>query len=162
MKKKHNPTEFAVAESYDHTPYAGNPYYYTHPGVMAAYGALYGLCPCDPAQCRVLELGCGDGNNIIPMAYEFPESYFSGIDLSPVQIGIGLKSIDSLGLKNIELFTRSIMDISEADGRFDYIIAHGVYSWVPSEVRKKILDICRSNLSDQGIAYISYNVLPGI
>jgi methyltransferase-like protein/2-polyprenyl-3-methyl-5-hydroxy-6-metoxy-1,4-benzoquinol methylase len=161
MIKIYNPSECAVAESYDLTPYAGNPYYYTHPGVLAAFGVLYGLCPADPAQCRVLELGCGDGNNIIPMAYEFPKSCFLGIDLSPVQIGIGLKSIDSLKLKNIELFIRSIMDMSEADGRFDYIIAHGVYSWVPSEVRKKILDICRSNLSDQGIAYISYNVLPG-
>jgi SAM-dependent methyltransferase len=59
----------------------GNPYYYTHPGLLAAYGALYGLCPADPVQCRVLELGCGDGNNLIPMAYEFSESRFIGIDL---------------------------------------------------------------------------------
>jgi methyltransferase-like protein/2-polyprenyl-3-methyl-5-hydroxy-6-metoxy-1,4-benzoquinol methylase len=161
MKNKLNPSELAVAKSYDRTPYAGNPYYYTHPGVLAAYGALSGLSPSDPAQCRVLELGCGDGNNIIPMAYEFPKSCFLGIDLSPVQIGIGLKSIGSLNLKNIQLLTRSIMDMREADGRFDYIIVHGVYSWVPPEVRKKILDICRSNLSEQGIAYISYNVLPG-
>ena len=161
MKNKKNQAELGVAESYNITPYAGNPYYHTHPSVLAAYGSLYGLSPPDPAQCRVLELGCGDGNNLIPMAYEFPESVFSGIDLSPVQIGIGLKSIGSLNLKNIQLFTRSIMDMCEADGRFDYIIVHGVYSWVPSEVRKKILDICRSNLSDQGIAYISYNVLPG-
>lgn len=161
MKNKKNQAELDVAESYNITPYAGNPYYYTHPCVLAAYGVLYGLCPADPVQCRVLELGCGDGNNIIPMAYEFPKSCFSGIDLSPVQIGIGLKSIESLGLKNIELLTRSIMGISGADGRFDYIIVHGVYSWVPSEVREKILDICKNNLSDQGIAYISYNVLPG-
>ncbi len=161
MKNKPNPAECTVAESYDTTPYAGNPYYYTHPGVLAAYGVLYGLTPANPADCRLLELGCGDGSNLFPMAYEFPESRFVGIDLSPVQIKIGLKSIDSLNLKNIELSTRSIMDMSEADGRFDYIIVHGVYSWVPSEVRKKILAICRNNLSDQGIAYISYNVLPG-
>jgi methyltransferase-like protein len=128
---------------------------------LAAYGVLYGLCPAKPVQCRVLELGCGDGNNLIPMAYEFPESRFLGIDLSLVQIKIGLKTIDSLGLENIELSTRSIMDITDIDGRFDYIIAHGVYSWVASEVREKILDICRDHLSNQGIAYISYNVLSG-
>jgi methyltransferase-like protein len=156
-----DPTECAVAESYDHTPYEGDPYYYTHPGVLAAYGAVYGLCPANPVQCRVLELGCGDGNNLIPMAYEFPQSRFLGIDLSPVQIKIGLKTIGSLGLANIDLCTRSIMDINDEDGTFDYIIVHGVYSWVPAGVREKILDICRNNLSDQGIAYISCNVLPG-
>jgi methyltransferase-like protein/2-polyprenyl-3-methyl-5-hydroxy-6-metoxy-1,4-benzoquinol methylase len=161
MKNKHTPSERAVAESYDITPYAGNPYYYTHPGVMSAFGFLYGLCPADPVKCRVLELGCGDGNNLIPMAYEFPESRFVGIDLSPVQIRIGLKTIADLGLENIDLQIRSIMDINDKDGRFDFIIAHGVYSWVTTEVRKKILDVCRNNLSDQGIAYISYNVLPG-
>lgn len=161
MKNKHLHAELAVAESYDRIPYEGNPYYYTHPGVLAGYGALYGLCPADPVQCRVLELGCGDGNNLIPMAYEFPESRFLGIDLSPVQIKIGLKAIDSLRLENIELSTRSIMDVNDTDGRFDYIIVHGVYSWVSSEVREKILEICRYHLSNQGIAYISYNVLPG-
>jgi methyltransferase-like protein/SAM-dependent methyltransferase len=161
MTTKADAAERALAESYDITPYAGNPYYHTHPGILAAYGILYGLSPSAPGHSRVLEMGCGDGSNIIPMAYEFPASEFMGIDLSPVQIGIGHKSIDSLGLKNIQLETRSIMDMSAADGMFDYVILHGVYSWVPDGVRKKILEICRSNLSDQGIAYISYNALPG-
>jgi len=161
MTNTNNPSELAVAESYDRKPYAGNPYYYTHPSVLTAFGVLYGLSPSDPAECRVLELGCGDGNNLIPMAYEFPESSFTGIDLSPVQINTGLKTIDSLGLENINLSTGSIMDINDDNGSFDFIIVHGVYSWVPSEVRDKILDVCRNNLSDQGIAYISYNVLPG-
>ena len=154
-------SERAVAQSYDISPYFGNPYCQTHPSVLAAYGVLYGMSPSDPRHCRVLELGCGDGGNLIPMAYEFPQSEFLGIDLSTVQIGIGKKNVDALGLKNIRLNTRSIMDMEAADGRFDYIIAHGVYSWVPDAVRKKLLEICSENLSDQGIAYISYNVLPG-
>ena len=154
-------SERALARSYDVSPYFGNPYYQTHPGVLAAYGVLYGLSPSDPCHSRVLELGCGDGGNLIPMAYEFPQSEFLGIDLSLVQIGMGQKNIDALGLKNIRLNTRSIMDIGTADGKFDYIIAHGVYSWVSDAVKEKILEICRENLSDQGVAYISYNVLPG-
>ena len=161
MNQKSDALEHALARSYDVTPYAGNPYYHTHPSVLSAYGVLYGLSPATPGYSRVLELGCGDGSNIMPMAYEFPESEFLGIDLSPVQIGIGQKGVDALGLKNIQLKTLSIRNMSAADGRFDYIIAHGVYSWVPEAVRKKILSICRENLSDQGIAYISYNVLPG-
>ena len=161
MNPEAQSAERALAQAYDMTPYAGNPYCYTHPSLLAALGGLYGLTPRPPDNCRVLEMGCGDGGNIIPMAYDFPESAFMGIDLSPVQIGIGHKQVGSLKLKNIRLQTRSIMDMSAADGKFDYIIAHGVYSWVPDTVKEKILDICSNNLADQGIAYISYNVLPG-
>lgn len=53
------------------------------------------------------------------------------------------------------------MDINDQDGLFDYIICHGTYSWVPSDVRDKILDICKNNLHKNGIAYVSYNTLPG-
>ena len=128
---------------------------------MAAYGRIYGLSPADPAKCRILEIGCGDGGNLIPMACELPESIFLGVDLSPVQIDFGRKRIASLELDNIQLETRSIMDVGTSDGIFDYIICHGVYSWVPNEVKEKILAVCKKNLADQGIAYISYNVLPG-
>ncbi len=83
--------ERALAQAYDTTPYAGYPYCYTHPSLLAAFGSLYGLAPAPPDNCRVLEMGCGDGGNIIPMAYEFPNSAFMGIDLSSVQIGIGQK-----------------------------------------------------------------------
>ncbi len=153
--------EQSLAQAYDRTPYAGQPFCLTHPSLLAAYGCLYGLFPPPPDNSRVLEMGCGDGSNIMPMAYEFPESEFLGIDLSPVQIGIGQRHVDSLGLMNIRLDARNIMDMSPGDGKFDYIIVHGVYSWVPDRVKDKILDICRTNLADQGIAYISYNVLPG-
>jgi methyltransferase-like protein len=128
---------------------------------MAAYGSIYGLSPTDPDKCRVLEIGCGDGGNLIPMACDFPESTYLGLDLSPVQIAIGQKLIDSLGLDNIRLEARSILDCGSGDGRFDYIICHGVYSWVPDRVKEKILEVCKKNLAAQGIAYISYNVLPG-
>ncbi len=153
--------ERALAKAYDMTPYPGDPYCLTHPSLLAAFGSLYGLSPTSPANCRVLEMGCGDGGNIIPMAYEFPTSEFIGIDLSSVQIGIGQKQTDSLGLENIRLEPRSILDMDATDGTFDYIIVHGVYSWVPDRVKEKILDVCRNNLAEQGIAYISYNVLPG-
>lgn len=153
--------ERALAHAYDVTPYVGQPFCLTHPSLLAAYGSLYGLSPPPPDNCRVLEMGCGDGGNIIPMAYDFPESEFMGIDLSPVQIGIGQQHVDSLGLMNVRLDARSIMDMGPADGKFDYIIVHGVYSWVPDIVKEKILDICRNNLVYQGVAYISYNVLPG-
>lgn len=153
--------ERALAEAYDTTPYSGQPFCYTHPSLLAAYGFLYGLTPPCVDNCRVLELGCGDGSNLIPIAYDLPKNTFIGIDLSAVQIQIGQKKVDALGLKNIQLETRSLVDIEASEGKFDYIICHGVYSWVPDAVKKKILSICRDNLSEKGMAYISYNVLPG-
>jgi methyltransferase-like protein len=54
-----------------------------------------------------------------------------------------------------------MMDMDESFGQFDYIIAHGVYSWIPPQVQVKLMQICKQNLSPNGLAMISFNVLPG-
>jgi len=54
---------------------------------------------------------------------------------------VGQKRIDALVLKNISLHHLDILDVGDQFGGFDYIIAHGVYSWVPTHVRQKILAI---------------------
>src|SRR4029078_8634050 len=95
------------------------------------------------------------------MAYRSPHSQFVGIDLSRRAIESGRAMIGELGLANISLHHCNIMDVSEADGGFDYIVAHGVYSWVPQTVREKMLSILKRNLNPQGVAYVSYNALPG-
>ena len=66
-----------------------------------------------------------------------------------------------MGLTNIVLRCHDIMQIGSEFGSFDYIIAHGVYSWVPDAVREKMLSIFRENLSPHGIAFVSYNCYPG-
>ena len=53
------------------------------------------------------------------------------------------------------------MDVGEDFGRFDYVICHGVYSWVPEAVQDRILEICARNLTPDGVAYVSYNTYPG-
>jgi methyltransferase-like protein/SAM-dependent methyltransferase len=95
------------------------------------------------------------------MAAVFPESRFVGVDLSSVQIADGQRLVEALGLSNIELKHLSITDVDDSLGQFDYIVSHGVFSWVPEAVRRKILDICAKQLTPQGIAYISYNTYPG-
>ena len=147
--------------SYDRVLYPSNPFAHTHPDHLATIASLHGMTPAPVSGSRVLELGCGSGGNLMPMACQLPDSQFLGIDLSQRAIENGNAMIAQLGLTNVTLQHRDIMDLSAADGQFDYIIAHGVYSWVPQAVRDKILSIFKHNLSPQGVAFVSYNAYPG-
>jgi methyltransferase-like protein len=128
---------------------------------MATLGALFGMTAPPVRTCRVLELGCGNGANLIPMAESLPKATFTGVDLSPNQIAEGHKITRALGLRNITLTALNLLDITPDFGEFDYIIAHGLYSWVPQHVQDHILAICRHNLAPDGMVYISYNTYPG-
>ena len=77
----------------------------------------------------------------------------------PIKKGQGL--IGSLALPNVALQQLDLLQAPANLGRFDYIIAHGLYSWVPSAVRDKLLALCGAHLAEQGVAYISYNAYPG-
>lgn len=147
--------------SYDAIPYDSVPITETHVDGLAALGRLFGVACADPQRCRVLELGCAEGGNLVPMAFYLPGSEFVGIDLSARQIEAGQALVGQLGLGNVRLLHRDVIDGAEDLGRFDYIIAHGLYSWVPEAVRSRILAICRDQLTPNGIAYVSWNALPG-
>src|SRR5947209_3687226 len=147
--------------AYDEIPYPGFALPQTHPDRLATLATLFGMRPAPIDRCRVLELGCGDGANLIPMALTLPGSTFVGIDLAARPIAKGEAMVAALGLHNIALHQQDILGISERIGTFDYIIAHGLYSWVPPPVRGKILAICAAHLRPDGIAYVSYNTYPG-
>ena len=147
--------------SYDEFPYKTVPFAQTHPDRLATLAWLFGLEPTPIERCRVLELGCSSGGNLIPMAATLPHSEFIGIDFSAVQISQGAADVAALGLANVRLLQIDLRDFGEVFGSFDYIVAHGVYSWVPNDVQEKMLDICARQLSPSGVAYISYNTLPG-
>ena len=149
-------------DAYDVVPYDSLPIRETHPELLAVLGRLYGLETPDPQRARVLELGCASGGNLIPMAFYLPDARFVGIDLSAQQVAQGQRRIASLALGNIDLRQGDLAFLGAEDpGEFDYIIAHGVYSWVPEPVREALLALCRARLSVNGVAYISYNTLPG-
>lgn len=154
-------SESQEGSSYDEVPYDSVAFVESHPSRQAVIARLFGLKPAPVDKCRVLELGCAAGGNITPMAAYLPNSEFVGIDLSSAQIAFGQKAIEQSGLHNIRLEAKSILDIDEGYGKFDYIISHGVYSWVPEVVRDKILAICSANLKPNGVAYVSYNTYPG-
>jgi len=146
---------------YDELPYPGAAFAQTHPSHLATLAILFGMTPAPVEQCRVLELGCGDGGNVIPMASALPKSCFTGIDLAGSAIARGQKIIDEVHLANIRLQQLDVMDLGADLGEFDYIIAHGLYSWVPPEARERILEIAKSRLAANGVAFISYNAYPG-
>ncbi|MEO2089094.1 MAG: class I SAM-dependent methyltransferase [Gemmataceae bacterium] len=155
------PTGGGGGNSYDEVPYDSNPFQQTHPSRLFTIGTLFGLRPAPVQRCRVLELACAGGGNLMPMADYLPDSEFVGIDLSAKQIADGQAIASQLGLKNLTLKQANILDVDASYGTFDYIIAHGVFSWVPGAVRQKILEICSQRLNPNGIAYVSFNTYPG-
>ena len=146
---------------YDRLPYESNPFSETHPRFLAMLGELFRIPVAPPERCRVLELGCAAGGNLIPMAWHLPHSEFVGIDLEAGQVREGQGLITELGLANIRLAQGDIMQLGEELGQFDYIIAHGVFSWVPEVVRQGTFALYKKLLKPHGIGYISYNARPG-
>ena len=147
--------------TYDAIPYRCVPFPQTRPERLAAIAKLFGLDSPAIETARVLELGCGSGGNLTSLANDYPHAQFLGIDASAVQIADGWTTIEALGFKNIQLKHRDILALGPDLGEFDYIICHGVFSWVPPAVQERILEICRQNLAPNGVAYVSYNTYPG-
>ncbi len=150
-----------AANSYDEVPYDSHPFPQAHPDRLATVATLFGLCPPPVHRCRVLELGCAAGGHLIPMAEQLPESQFIGVDLSARQVADGRRVVEQLGLANVELRHASILDVDDRYGPFDYVVCHGVYSWVPPPVQDKILEVAARLLAPHGVAYVSYNTYPG-
>lgn len=150
--------------AYDLVDYPAYSYPNTHPDRLAVMALLHGFQPAPVATCRVLEIGAGEGANLIPMAYALPSAEFVGFDLAGAPIARGQERIRELELKNVRLFQADVMDVGAERGglgAYDAIIAHGMYAWVPEPVRNRLLAVCAEHLAPQGIAFVSYNALPG-
>ncbi len=149
-----------LKQSYEQAPYDSRPIPMSHIDRLAVLGRLHGLAPAPIAGARVLEVGCGGGGNLLPMAGDLKGGEFLGIDISPRQIADARAAADGLGLGNVAFRTADIMAPGDL-GDFDYIIAHGVFSWVPPAVQDGLLRLCRDRLRPNGIAYVSFNTYPG-
>jgi SAM-dependent methyltransferase len=149
-----------LSESPSQVRYPGRVYPETHPDRLATLAILHGLEPAPIEHCRVLEIGCGDGSNLIPMALGLPDSEFVGLDLAQDAVARAQALIAELGLTRIDVRAMDLRDAGAELGVFDYVIAHGLYSWVPPDTREKLLALCSSALAPAGIAFISYNTYP--
>lgn len=161
MDMNQSQPHYSSSASYDELPYKSFPFTQTHPSVLAGIGRFFALNPPTVSTARVLELGCSSGGNIIPLAIYYPHMHIVGLDYSQKQAQQGMALIANLGLENIEIKHMSIDEVTPEFGLFDYIICHGVYSWVSQEIQQHILRICKENLQPNGIAYVSYNTYPG-
>ena len=146
---------------YSELGYKSMPFPYTTPATLEAYAALVGVSAPNPKTARVLELGATYGGNIISQALFNPDATFVGIELSQEQVEKGNEVIANAGLTNVSLIQSDIASIGSEIGTFDYIIAHGVYSWVDDGVKDVLLRLIDEHLAEDGIAYISYNTYPG-
>ena len=153
--------EAALSDLYDQFVYDDFPFTDTHPDWLASHGVLFGLDPAPVEGCRVLELGCGLGGNLVPLGELLPGATFVGVDRAARQIAVGREDVRALGLTNVDLRVLDILDVPLVGEPFDYIICHGVFSWVPPNVQDHILAVCGRRLAPQGLAILSYNVLPG-
>ncbi len=148
--------------TYNDFPYLSMTVPDTHPDSMASIARFHGLESTSPLKCRVLELGCGNGSNLNWMASVLPDSEFIGIDLSKYHIDQAREALAKLGTNNASFHKRDLLELDEKSfGKFDYIVAHGLFSWVPEVVSEKLLDLYGKLLVPNGVGYISYNALPG-
>ena len=147
---------------YDEIPYATYPHSPSHPEQLATVAFLHGLDPPAVAGCRVVELGCGSGANLLGMAYGLPAARLVGIDLAHSAIAQARSNARALGLRNVEFHVGDVRDVS-AHGlcEFDYVIAHGLYAWIDQAAREALMATCAAHLAADGIAYVSFNTHPG-
>lgn len=147
---------------YDALPYRGTAVRNASPGHLSTCSLWHrGPHPLHSQYCLV-ELGCGDGANLLPLAFYHPESTFTGVDNARAELDRACEGTRCLGLKNVRFVLKDVRDLRPADvAPCDYIIAHGLYSWVPEDARDAILAFCHQNLTPSGLAYISYNAQPG-
>lgn len=147
--------------AYDEVPYTGRAYADTHPERLATMATLLGVKPAPIERCRVLEVACGDGANLIPMAHMLPQSEFVGFDIAAQPIEAGKRLAARAGLANLTLSQLDLANFPADAGAFDYIVAHGLYSWIPAAAREELLALIGRHLAPHGVAFVSYNVYPG-
>jgi len=147
--------------AYNDVAYVGVPNGASHPDHLACVARLLGLDTAPVATCRVLELGCGDGANLVPMAATLPDATFVGCDFAQRPIERARRMAADLGLTNITLSCADVRELPPDLGTFDFVIAHGLYSWIPTEVRAHVMPLIARHLAPNGVAFVSYNTYPG-
>ena len=148
-------------EIYADLGYLSQPFPYASALFLESYARLLGLSPAPASTARILEIGSSYGGNLISQALFYPEATFTGIEIAPTQVSVGKTYIDQLGITNLDLLEGDVNESHHHLGTYDYIIAHGFYSWVDKDTKDNFLRLCKKHLAENGILYMSYNTYPG-
>jgi SAM-dependent methyltransferase len=146
---------------YDEIEYPRQVFPQMHPDRLATIATLRGLEPAHPLRCRLLDLGCGDGLSVLAFAQAAPESEFVGVDLAAAPVARGNELREAAGIRNARILQGDASTADPAWGTFDYVVAHGLYSWVPAPVRERLLGTVAACLRPGGVGYVSYGARPG-
>ena len=154
-------TKEQAKEIYADLGYLSQPFPYASAPFLESYARLLGLSPAPASTARILEIGSSYGGNLMSQALFYPQATFTGIEIAPTQVSVGKTYIDQLGITNLELLEGDVNESHHHLGTYDYIIAHGFYSWVDDETKDNFLRLCKEHLAENGILYMSYNTYPG-
>ena len=147
--------------AYDRVAYPGHVGEYYSPNRLRASALLHGFRSADPATASVLEIGCGEGLNLSGYGAVSPNTRLAGFDLSSEAIDRGRALVEAAGLKNVDLHVGNALTYPRDGEKFDYIVCHGVLSWVPAPVRDAIVELMGARLAPGGVGYFGYDCLPG-
>lgn len=150
-----------LVQSYNDVPYTSAPDPARHPDRLATIGTLMGVDVAPVATARVLEVGCGDGVNLVAIAATLPDATFVGFDFAAEPVARAQQMVRELALANVRIHELDLRAVPADFGKYDYIIAHGLYSWIPADVRAGVMPLIARHLAPNGIALVSYNALPG-
>jgi len=147
--------------TYDALPYEDYAHPEATPDHLAAVAWMLGHPAAPPTRARVLEIGCATGSHLLPLAEAFPEATWVGIDVSAAQIAEATTARDALGLGKVALHACSFADLDEAFQGFDYVLCHGVFSWIARDLQGPLLRAVKACLGPEGVGFVSYNTQPG-
>jgi SAM-dependent methyltransferase len=150
------------AEYVDDVPYVRHVIAELSPTRLRLAAALNGVTPPPPDDFDYCELGCAHGDTLVALAAAHPDGRFLGVDLSAAHVASAKRLARDGGLENVGVLERDFSALVDEDvGEFDYIVAHGVLSWVSPEKRKAVLDFANTKLKPGGLLHVSYNAMPG-
>lgn len=151
----------AIRVAYETVEYVGRAFHETHPNRLLAVARLHGLDAKPSREVSMLEIASGDGANLLPIAAAYPQGRFVGVDRSARLHANARAMADGLGIPNVALLEADLRELPAEIGTFDVVMAHGLYSWVPGDVRDALMRAIARHLAPGGVAYLNYNLLPG-
>jgi SAM-dependent methyltransferase len=107
------------------------------------------------------DLGCGPATSATCLAACYPRAGFYGLDAMPVHIDEGKRWAKAARVRNLKLYARTFAGGRRDLPQFDYIVSHGVYSWIDAAARAEWRAFIDRHLKPGGLVYVSYNAMPG-